>query len=333
MGIFGDKNKNINNEQESKVICNFCGRSQSEVNRLFSGKNNTYICDECAKLCNDILDDEKKPTPQKEEYNQEYIDAAGASSIYNFHDNLSIEEVAENFINSFSDKYVNIYKPMLMRSYDGNETGTIKNLTMEEKAALSINFGFPKIKTIMEIDNLRIIILEPQTVYFEELDFKLIDSIIKDPNDNSNKIYTTIITNGIPDTPSLQGEDRHMFFVSLLARHMIVLEYAKRGFSYNTGDIEYTNGITTLRLNPWSYSDLYATYCIICGCVGVIQNCIGRSPAIYSKLYKKSDDTECPDFLWNAMARVDGKLTDIPEEIVLRYIDERLNYSKFTPNK
>ena len=38
--------------------CSFCGRPESEVERLVSGPN-VFICDECVKLCNEILNEEK----------------------------------------------------------------------------------------------------------------------------------------------------------------------------------------------------------------------------------------------------------------------------------
>lgn len=37
--------------------CSFCGRGQDEVTKLISGPS-VYICNECIKLCKDILDDE-----------------------------------------------------------------------------------------------------------------------------------------------------------------------------------------------------------------------------------------------------------------------------------
>jgi ATP-dependent Clp protease ATP-binding subunit ClpX len=39
------------------IRCSFCGRGQEEVSRLVSGPS-VYICSECVKLCNDILDGE-----------------------------------------------------------------------------------------------------------------------------------------------------------------------------------------------------------------------------------------------------------------------------------
>ena len=40
------------------VFCAFCGKRQDQVRRLFSGLDNTYICDECVNICADILEEE-----------------------------------------------------------------------------------------------------------------------------------------------------------------------------------------------------------------------------------------------------------------------------------
>ena len=39
------------------LSCSFCGKSQKEVKKLIAGPS-VYICNECIKLCNDILEDE-----------------------------------------------------------------------------------------------------------------------------------------------------------------------------------------------------------------------------------------------------------------------------------
>lgn len=43
--------------------CSFCGKSQKQVGRLISGPGDVYICDECVKLCNQIIDEETTPAP------------------------------------------------------------------------------------------------------------------------------------------------------------------------------------------------------------------------------------------------------------------------------
>ena len=42
-----------------KLLCSFCGKSQSEVKKLIAGPS-VYICNECVVLCNEILSEEEK---------------------------------------------------------------------------------------------------------------------------------------------------------------------------------------------------------------------------------------------------------------------------------
>ena len=39
------------------LYCSFCGKSQHEVRKLIAGPS-VFICDECVKLCNDIIREE-----------------------------------------------------------------------------------------------------------------------------------------------------------------------------------------------------------------------------------------------------------------------------------
>jgi ATP-dependent Clp protease ATP-binding subunit ClpX len=61
--------------QGGQLTCSFCGKSQREVRKLIAGPT-VYICDECIRLCTDIIDEEaerehaehgpkKLPTPQE----------------------------------------------------------------------------------------------------------------------------------------------------------------------------------------------------------------------------------------------------------------------------
>ena len=43
---------------DDQVRCSFCNKSQSQVRKLIAGPNNTFICDECIELCQEILDEE-----------------------------------------------------------------------------------------------------------------------------------------------------------------------------------------------------------------------------------------------------------------------------------
>jgi ATP-dependent Clp protease ATP-binding subunit ClpX len=40
--------------------CSFCGKSELHVNRLIAGPRNVFICDECVRMCQNILDGEKR---------------------------------------------------------------------------------------------------------------------------------------------------------------------------------------------------------------------------------------------------------------------------------
>jgi len=47
----------VKKEQHVNLSCSFCGKSQREVRKLIAGPT-VYICDECIKLCNDIITEE-----------------------------------------------------------------------------------------------------------------------------------------------------------------------------------------------------------------------------------------------------------------------------------
>lgn len=44
--------------KDDKVRCSFCGKSAKQVHKLIAGLNNTYICDECVELCQEIFAEE-----------------------------------------------------------------------------------------------------------------------------------------------------------------------------------------------------------------------------------------------------------------------------------
>lgn len=61
-------------KEPTNLSCSYCGKSQREVRKLIAGPT-VSICDECVKLCNDIIADEKDskrpaeshPLPEKKE--------------------------------------------------------------------------------------------------------------------------------------------------------------------------------------------------------------------------------------------------------------------------
>ncbi len=50
------KRKGPNN---GDLLCSFCGKNQDEIKKLIAGPS-VYICDECVKLCNEIMSEEKE---------------------------------------------------------------------------------------------------------------------------------------------------------------------------------------------------------------------------------------------------------------------------------
>jgi ATP-dependent Clp protease ATP-binding subunit ClpX len=51
-------------ENQLNLSCSFCGKSQREVRKLIAGPT-VYICDECIKLCNDIIAEEAEKADAK----------------------------------------------------------------------------------------------------------------------------------------------------------------------------------------------------------------------------------------------------------------------------
>jgi ATP-dependent Clp protease ATP-binding subunit ClpX len=47
--------------------CSFCGKFEKEVRKLVAGPD-VYICDDCVKICVEIMADKVKLTPEGMEY-------------------------------------------------------------------------------------------------------------------------------------------------------------------------------------------------------------------------------------------------------------------------
>ena len=58
-----------NNTQKMEHVCSFCGKAQASVKRLIAGPGRVFICDECVRLCQQIITEEgstvgAQPSPQ-----------------------------------------------------------------------------------------------------------------------------------------------------------------------------------------------------------------------------------------------------------------------------
>lgn len=47
--------KKTTNDKTSKIKCSFCGKTQKQVGQLIAGPDGIYICDECIRTCNEIM--------------------------------------------------------------------------------------------------------------------------------------------------------------------------------------------------------------------------------------------------------------------------------------
>lgn len=50
---------------DEKIRCSFCGKSQDQVRKLIAGPNGAYICDECVDICSEIIEEELEDTDEK----------------------------------------------------------------------------------------------------------------------------------------------------------------------------------------------------------------------------------------------------------------------------
>ncbi len=54
----------MNDDHQSNVCCSFCGKPQTEVDRLIAGPG-VFICNECIELCQTLLDTDEMPVPRR----------------------------------------------------------------------------------------------------------------------------------------------------------------------------------------------------------------------------------------------------------------------------
>ncbi|KXB34520.1 ATP-dependent Clp protease ATP-binding subunit ClpX [Aerococcus christensenii] len=55
----------FNDENEANVHCSFCGKVQDQVSKIIAGPD-VYICDECVKLCDEIIQNSKDSAEDSE---------------------------------------------------------------------------------------------------------------------------------------------------------------------------------------------------------------------------------------------------------------------------
>jgi ATP-dependent Clp protease ATP-binding subunit ClpX len=56
----------MRSRRQTTYTCSFCGKTQDQVRRLIAGPGGVYICDECVRLCQEILDEDVRPPTTRE---------------------------------------------------------------------------------------------------------------------------------------------------------------------------------------------------------------------------------------------------------------------------
>jgi ATP-dependent Clp protease ATP-binding subunit ClpX len=59
-------------EPTDQFFCSFCGKNQKEVKKLIAGPS-VYICNECIKLCSEIIEDEEKEKAEDSEGAKDFM--------------------------------------------------------------------------------------------------------------------------------------------------------------------------------------------------------------------------------------------------------------------
>jgi len=143
--------QNINNV--GKICCSFCGKKQSEVNKIIAG-DNVFICDECVILCYDIIKNEKGV----EERNTK-ISELDPEKIYNYLDQYVVGQILAKEILSVSvvNHYLRINNENLNDEIKKSNilmvgpTGTGKTLLVETLAKyLDVPFAIANATSLTE---------------------------------------------------------------------------------------------------------------------------------------------------------------------------------------
>ena len=98
--------------------CSFCGKTQDMVQKLISGPNDIFICDECVEICADIIEDELEENNSSSEKDLDDIKLLKPAEIKAFLDDYVIgQETAKKVL---SVAVYNHYK-RIMSGHDDND--------------------------------------------------------------------------------------------------------------------------------------------------------------------------------------------------------------------
>ncbi len=148
---------NKTDKPTKSVECSFCGKDQSEAERLISG-NGVYICKECIELCNNLVIEDVKadieaeaeslPTPKEiyadlDQYviGQSHAKRTLSVAVYNHYKRLSSEQLSDHNNIELSKSNILLIGP----------TGSGKTLLAETLArSLNVPFAIADATTLTE---------------------------------------------------------------------------------------------------------------------------------------------------------------------------------------
>lgn len=102
-----------------QIRCSFCGKRENQVRRLIAGPNGTYICNDCVKICTEIIDEELDLDDDDTEFALGDINLLKPEQIKGFLDDYVIgQEQAKKVL---SVAVYNHYKRIMAGSENGIE--------------------------------------------------------------------------------------------------------------------------------------------------------------------------------------------------------------------
>ena len=78
----------------TKYLCSFCKKPQTQVNRLIAGPDQVFICDICVNLCSDMLSNTNTKNKNLKKYSDETKSSISSKLLDEYNIN-SFEEYKE----------------------------------------------------------------------------------------------------------------------------------------------------------------------------------------------------------------------------------------------
>lgn len=107
---YKDRNKKMEKEVEQMKKypgmrrCSFCNRTENMVNRLISGPEGIYICDECVYICVEILEEGREKEEEPQDTNKEKEQATSKKQDKKVQKDKGVLPIMDQIIDDFFDE-------------------------------------------------------------------------------------------------------------------------------------------------------------------------------------------------------------------------------------